>query len=181
MAKEDLREETAASASAGPPVSARGSAGRPHWGSLAWLGVGAGVLIALGAATFVAAGDTPWPSTHPMGAEVAKGPDGVIFYSPREMLVNIQTDDGRPAFMKVKLAFEVRDPGAVRALDAQSPRLADVLQTFLRELRPSDLAGAGGTLALRSELQRRVNLVVLPAHVDGVLIQQLLVSQPASE
>ena len=39
------------------------------------------------------------------------------------------------------------------------PRVMDAFQTYLRELRPSDLDGSAGLYRLKEELTRRVNLV----------------------
>ena len=46
---------------------------------------------------------------------------------------------------------------------ANMPRLQDMFQTFLRELRPEDLSGSQGSYQLRMEILRRVNLVIAPS------------------
>ena len=45
---------------------------------------------------------------------------------------------------------------------------------FLRELRPEDLSGSAGDYRLRTEIQHRVNLVIAPAKVNAVLIEDML-------
>ena len=60
-------------------------------------------------------------------------------------------------------------------LQAEMPRLQDMFQGFLRELRPEDLAGSAGNFQLRAEILRRVNLVAAPGKVDAVLIEEMLV------
>ena len=50
-------------------------------------------------------------------------------------------------------------------LDPNLPRLQDMFQTFLRELRPEALSGSQGSYQLRMEILRRVNLVIAPAKV----------------
>ena len=114
--------------------------------------------------------------TDPNAAQVQDGPDGVVFYTLPDIVVNMQTPDGKPTFLKLKLAFELPDHTTADTLDAEMPRLNDVFQTFLRELRPEDLAGSEGTLQLRAELQRRVNLVIAPSKVNGVLIEEMLIN-----
>jgi len=106
---------------------------------------------------------------------VTQGPDGVIFYSMPDMVVNIQSPDGRPTFLKLKLAFELPDQTVAGRLDPNGPRLADMFQTFLRELRPEDLSGSQGSYQLRMEILRRVNLVIAPSKVNAVLIQEMLI------
>ena len=106
---------------------------------------------------------------------ITEGPDGVFFYAMADQTANIQTADGRPTFLKLKLAFEAPDRDTADAITPNQPRLNDMFQTFLRELRPEDLSGSQGTYQLRMELQRRVNLVIAPAKINGVLIQEMLI------
>jgi flagellar FliL protein len=112
----------------------------------------------------------------PNAPQVQDGPDGVVFYTPPDIVVNMQTPDGKPTFLKLKLTFELPDHNTADTLDAEMPRLQDVFQTFLRELRPEDLSGSEGTLRLRTELQRRVDLVIAPSKVGGVLIEEMLIN-----
>jgi flagellar FliL protein len=112
----------------------------------------------------------------PNAPQVQDGPDGVVFYTEPDIVVNMQTPDGKPSFLKLKLTFELPDHTTADTLDAEGPRLNDVFQTFLRELRPEDLSGSEGTLMLRAELARRVNLVIAPNKVNGVLIEEMLIN-----
>jgi len=109
-------------------------------------------------------------------AVVREGPDGVVFYTMPEVVVNMQTADGRPTFLKLKLTLELPGEEAVEELDPNMPRLQDMFQTFLRELRPEDLQGSQGSYQLRMEILRRVNLVVAPAKVNAVLIEEMLIN-----
>ncbi len=111
------------------------------------------------------------------GAPVVKeGPDGVVFYTLPDILVNMQTATGKPTFLKLKLTFELPDEEAAEVLNPNMPRLQDMLQTFLRELRPEDLQGSQGSYQLRMEILRRVNLVAAPTKVNAVLIEEMLIS-----
>jgi flagellar FliL protein len=105
-----------------------------------------------------------------------EGPDGVIFYTLPEMVVNMQTADGRPTFLKLKLTLELPDETVAEQLTPNMPRLQDMFQNFLRELRPEDLSGSQGSYQLRMELLRRVSLVSAPAKVNAVLIEEMLIS-----
>ena len=107
---------------------------------------------------------------------VKEGPDGVVFYTLPDILVNMQAADGRPTYLKLKLTFELPDEEAVEVLNPNMPRLQDMFQTFLRELRPEDLQGSQGSYQLRMEILRRVNLVVAPTKVNAVLIEEMLIS-----
>lgn len=107
---------------------------------------------------------------------VKEGPDGVLFYTVPPLVVNMQTADGRPTFLKLTLVLELPDEEAVEVLTSNMPRLQNMFQTFLRELRPEDLQGSQGSYQLRMEIQRRVNLVIAPAKINAVLIQEQLIN-----
>ncbi|WP_439476992.1 flagellar basal body-associated FliL family protein [Brevundimonas sp.] len=106
---------------------------------------------------------------------IAEGPDGVTFFTLPDMVVNIQAPDGRPTYLKLKLTLETRDAHVAEQLQAEMPRMQDMFQGFLRELRPEDLAGSAGSFQLRAEILRRVNLIAAPGKVDAVLIEEMLV------
>ncbi len=112
----------------------------------------------------------------PEGVVIAEGPDGVVFYTLPSMVVNMQTADGRPTFLKLKLTLELPDETTAEALSPNLPRMTDMFQMFLRELRPEDLSGSQGGYQLRMEILRRVNLVVAPAKVNSVLIEEMLIN-----
>ncbi len=109
-------------------------------------------------------------------AQVREGPDGVLFYTLPEIVVNMQTADGRPTFLKLKLTLELPDQATVDGLEPNMPRLQDMFQTFLRELRPEDLSGSQGSYQLRMEILRRVNLVIAPSKANAVLIEEMLIN-----
>ena len=108
--------------------------------------------------------------------QVTEGPDGVLFYTMPDVVVNMQTADGRPTFLKLKLTLELPDQDTVDNLEPNLPRLQDMFQTFLRELRPEDLSGSQGSYQLRMEILRRVNLVIAPSKANAVLIEEMLIN-----
>ena len=109
-------------------------------------------------------------------AMVREGPDGIVYYTLPEVVVNMQTADGRPTFLKLKLTLELPDEGVVEELEPNMPRMQDMFQSFLRELRPEDLSGSQGSYQLRMEILRRVNLVVAPSKANAVLIEEMLIN-----
>lgn len=110
----------------------------------------------------------------PNATVVTEG-DGVYYMALPEMLVNVSTPDGRPAYLKLKVTLEAADEDVVAAVEPELPRVMDQFQAFLRELRVDDLSGSAGSYRLRLELLRRVNLAVAPAQVNAVLIEEMLV------
>lgn len=121
-------------------------------------------------------GDHGGGAAAPGAPVITEGPDGVVFYAMPDILVNIQAPDGRPSYLKLKLTLELPDHETAEALEPAAPRLNDMFSTFLRELRPEDLSGSQGTYELRMEILKRVNLVVAPAEVNAVLIEEMLIT-----
>ena len=111
----------------------------------------------------------------PALGKVAEGPDGVTFYTLPDMVMNIQSADNRPTFLKLKVTLEMHDAEVASHLQSEMPRLQDMFTSFVRELRPEDLSGSAGTYQLRTEILRRINLVAAPGKVDAVLIEEMLV------
>ncbi|MDO8902726.1 MAG: flagellar basal body-associated FliL family protein [Phenylobacterium sp.] len=109
-------------------------------------------------------------------AVIRPGPDGVVFYTMPDIVVNMQTPEGKATFLKLRLTLELPDNAVATELDPNLPRLQDMFQTFLRELRPEDLSGSQGSYQLRMEILRRVNLVISPAKVNAVLIEEMLIN-----
>jgi len=109
-------------------------------------------------------------------AVIRPGPDGVVFYTMPDIVVNMQTPEGKATFLKLRLTLELPDEEVAGELDPNRPRLQDMFQTVLRELRPEDLSGSQGSYQLRMEILRRVNLVISPAKVNAVLIEEMLIN-----
>lgn len=112
------------------------------------------------------------------GSEViiTEGPGGVVFCGLPNMVANMQAKDGRPVYLKLKLTLEAPDQATAEMIQPAMPRIRDMFQGFLRELRPEDLQGSQGTYQVRIEILRRVNQVIAPARVNSVLIEEMLIS-----
>lgn len=107
---------------------------------------------------------------------LTEGPDGVVFCTLPNMVANMQAGDGRPTYLKLKVTLEAPDQETADLIQPAMPRLQDMFQSFLRELRPEDLQGSQGNFQLKAEILRRVNLVIAPAKVKSVLIEEMLIS-----
>lgn len=110
----------------------------------------------------------------PNGTTIIHG-ENVVFVTLPEMLVNITRPDGSPGYLKLKLTLEAPNDAVVTTLTSSVPRISDEYNGFLRELRTDDLVGSAGAYRLRLELLRRVNLVIAPAQINAVLIEEMLV------
>jgi flagellar protein FliL len=92
-----------------------------------------------------------------------------------EMVANLNSANHKPSYVKMAARVEVPNPADVDKVKAALPRLQDMMQTYLREMRPEELRGSAGTYRLREELLVRANAAVAPAKVSDVLFTQMLV------
>ena len=93
-----------------------------------------------------------------------------------EVLVKLSGSGGdRTQYLKMKIVLEVPDQTLIAQIQPVMPRVMDAFQTYLRELRPTDLEGSAGLYRLKEELTRRVNAAIEPARINAVLFKELLV------
>ena len=99
-----------------------------------------------------------------------------VFVDLPEVLVNLSnTGSDRTQYLKVKVVLELADPLLMQQITPVMPRVMDTFQTYLRELRPTDLDGSAGLYRLKEELTRRVNTAIAPTKVNAVLFKEIIV------
>jgi flagellar FliL protein len=109
-------------------------------------------------------------------AEAAPPPKPPAFVEVPDLLVNLVGNPGdRVQYLKVKVVLEVKEEKQVEAIKPTLPRVSDIFQTYLRELRPSDLNGSAGLFRLKEELTKRVNVALAPQQVNAVLFKEIVV------
>jgi flagellar FliL protein len=115
--------------------------------------------------------------SHPAEKKVAAVPGKpVVFVDLPEVLVNLSnTGSDRTQYLKVKIVLELPDQMMVAQIQPVMPRVMDAFQTYLRELRPSDLDGSAGLYRLKEELTRRVNASIAPSRINAVLFKEIVV------
>ncbi len=118
----------------------------------------------------------------PVEEEYAEGEDGEavsasgpVFYEMPEFIINLNTGGRGTSFLKMKVAIELPSEEMVPKIQAVEPRIADSLNTYLRELRASDLSGSSGLYRLREELLMRINKAMHPQQVNDVLFKEIIV------
>jgi flagellar protein FliL len=106
----------------------------------------------------------------------APPPKPPSFVEVPDMMVNLVGAPGeRVQYLKMKLVLEVKEEKQIENIRPSLPRVTDLFQTYLRELRPSDLNGSAGLFRLKEELTKRVNLAVAPNQVSAVLFKEVIV------
>jgi flagellar protein FliL len=99
-----------------------------------------------------------------------------VFFEMPDVLVNLSsTGNDRTQYLKVKVVLELPDEAMKAQIKALMPRLMDTFQTYLRELRPTDLNGSAGLYRLKEELTRRVNAAISPDRINAVLFKEIII------
>ncbi|MGM4917038.1 flagellar FliL protein [Bradyrhizobium sp. NFR13] len=138
-------------------------------------------LIAIVAGVLVlAAGGGGWffLKGHPKEEkkEAAPAAKPLAFIDVPEILVNLAGQPGeRVQYLKAKIVLEVKEAPLVAQITPSMPRITDMFQVYLRELRTTDLNGSVGMFRLKEELTRRVNAAISPHHVNAVLFKEILI------
>jgi len=100
----------------------------------------------------------------------------VTFVDMPEVLVNLNNPTAeRTQYLKIKVVLELPDAELVAKIQPLMPRVMDQFQTYLRELRPTDLEGSAGLYRLKEELTRRVNAAISPNRINAVLFKEIVV------
>lgn len=92
-----------------------------------------------------------------------------------EMTINLVSATGKSQFLRVRVTLEAGDAETAKHLTPVMPRILDVFQVYMRELRVADIEGSAGVQRLKEELTKRVNQVTAPVHINGVLFKDMLV------
>jgi flagellar FliL protein len=107
--------------------------------------------------------------------EEAAKPAAPVYVEMPDMVANLNGDARRPSYLKLQSKLEVATTEDVEKVKQAMPRVLDLFQTYLREMRPEELRGSAGTYRLREELIARANVAVVPARVLDVLFTQILI------
>lgn len=118
-----------------------------------------------------AAGAAPAAS---VGVERAPDPGPTAFIALDDLVISLGPE-ARAKHLKVVLSVEVA-PEALEDVTAVTPRIMDVLNTFLRAVDERDFETPGAMLRLRAQMLRRVQLVTPENSVRDLLIQEFVLN-----
>jgi flagellar FliL protein len=133
---------------------------------------GAALLLLIG----VGVGAYVFMFAHKHEAKVEQaGVKPVIFVDMPEVIVNLSNPSAdRSQYLKIKIVLELPEQKMVEQITPVMPRVMDAFQTYLRELRPSDLDGSAGLYRLKEELTRRINASIAPNRINAVLFKEIV-------
>lgn len=99
----------------------------------------------------------------------------VTYFEMDEFLVNLNVSGKQQSFLKMKVTLELPDAETKAMVEAKMPRIRDMFQIYLRELRTSDLQGSAGLQRLREELLLRLNKILHPLKINDILFKEIIV------
>jgi len=108
------------------------------------------------------------------GTEASLG-DPPVYVDVPEIVSNLNVPGKRPSYMKMHAKLELAAKSDEAAVVAAMPRIQDLFQTYLRDMRPEELRGSEGSYRLREELIGRASIAATPAHVTDVLFVELII------
>ncbi|WP_092961399.1 flagellar basal body-associated FliL family protein [Falsiroseomonas stagni] len=139
------------------------------------IGVGAGLWFTGILPKLLGMGPPPEPAAE-AAAEPAPPPRSPpAFVDLPEIVANLNVPGRRASFVRLRAKIEISRAEDTAVVQAAMPRLQDLFQTYLREVRPEELRGSAGTHRLREELIARANLAAAPARITDVLFVEMLV------
>ena len=141
---------------------------------------GGGLLLLLiggGAGSYFLffSGSSEAPKANNGIPEMPAIPPQVAYYDVPDLIVNIQSSDGTPVYLKLSLSLELYTQDEKAGIQALIPRIVDQFQGYLRELRSDDLKGSAGIMRVKEELLRRTNVAAAPYRVRDVLLKEMII------
>ena len=100
--------------------------------------------------------------------------DDVAFVGMDDLIISLGPD-ATARHLKVAVSLEV-SPDQQVAVQEMSPRILDVLNTFLRAVDETELENPRAMMRLRAQMLRRVRLVSPPGSIRDVLIEQFILN-----
>jgi flagellar protein FliL len=112
---------------------------------------------------------------HLPKAAAAAVPIVPVYVDLPEIVANLNSNPRRPSYVKLNARLELAGQQDAERVRQVMPRIQDLFQTYLREMRPEELRGSAGSYRLREELLARANIAAAPARINNVLFIQILI------
>jgi flagellar FliL protein len=136
------------------------------------LGAGAGLWFSGILPKMLGMGPKIVPGKLPHDTASAAAP---VYLDVPEIITNLNVAGRRQSYLKLHAKLELGGAGDVAGVTAAMPRILDLFQTYLRDMRPEELRGSEGSYRLREELVGRATVAAAPAQIRGVLFQEFII------
>lgn len=131
-------------------------------------------VVAGGGAFAFTSGMIGGGAEKPMEKNMVMLSDGLSFIPVEPMTVAIGNPSER-RFLRFRAELEVAEE-AEQDITKMLPRVVDVLNTYLQSLEMEDIEDPSALLKLRSQMRRRVDLVVGGDRVHDLLVLEFVVN-----
>lgn len=108
-------------------------------------------------------------------AAAAKASPVPVYLDLPDIVANLNGNLRHPSYIKLTARLQLASKQDAARVRQMMPRILDMFQTYLREMRPEELRGSAGTYRLREELLARANIAAAPSRITDVLFTQMLV------
>lgn len=98
-----------------------------------------------------------------------------LYHDMDEFLVNLNNPGTQVSFLKAVITLELPNQLSLNEVQDKMPKIRDIFQVYLRELRNSDLQGSAGLQRLRTELLLRINSVMEKGKVNNILFKEIII------
>lgn len=105
------------------------------------------------------------------GGDATAMPD-VAYVAIEPLVVSLA---GQPSHLRFRAQLEVAS-GRAKEVEKMMPRVVDVLNTYLRALKPEDLTDSGSLIRLRAQMLRRVQIATGSGRVNDLLIMEFVLN-----
>lgn len=139
-----------------------------------WLAFALPGVLVLGGGAGVYAFLTMGPDSPANMRQTVSDMKSALFVEAPQMVVSVRGGDGRAHFLKLRFVIVASSEGKADEIKDKMPIVVDSLQSFLRELRPEDLAGSAAVYRIKEEIMIRMRRSFGPDTIEDVLIQDLI-------
>jgi flagellar protein FliL len=173
MSEAETAEPADGSAAAAATPAGPGAPGAPANRRRKLIMIGAAATVALLA---IAGGGYALlaPAGHKQAPTAAEAMKDAVFVEVPPIVVNMKDAEGRSTFLKVKVLLAVDNEKVAERAKVLMPTITDPFLSFLRELRPEDLAGSQAVFRIKEEMLVRSSQALAPDKIHDVLIQELV-------
>jgi flagellar FliL protein len=98
-----------------------------------------------------------------------------VFVDLPDVLVNLQSENRRARYLKLKVSLEVVDEETAETVSNLIPRILDSFQLYLRALTAEEVRGSAGMQRLKAEMLARINNAIEPIRISDLLFKEMLV------
>ena len=98
-----------------------------------------------------------------------------VFVDLPEMIVNLDAGPRRETFAKVQCRVEAASAADGALVTKAASQVVDMLQTYLRAMRPEELKSGAGLYRLKEAFLARATIVVPSARLNDILFQELII------